>query len=331
MNEPTTPAFGVLMVHLGTPDAPTPAAVRRYLAEFLRDPRVIQLPRWLWYPFLYGVILRIRPPRLAKLYASVWQEGGSPLRVIAEQQRAELQSLLAGEGVDAYVQMAMSYGEPSVAHGLAALKREGVTRVLVLPMYPQYSATTTAAVFDAVARALKPEPDVPELRFIRDWRLEPDYIAALAESVGRHRAEHPFERLLISFHGIPQRYADAGDPYAMECRETALALSRALELGDDEWAISFQSRFGREPWLQPYTDQTLKQWAGEGVKRVAVLCPGFSADCLETLEEIAVQNREFFLHAGGEDFRYIPALNAEPAHMDMFRELIVRHTQGWAS
>lgn len=320
---------GVLLVHLGTPDAPTSAAVRRYLSEFLHDRRVVDLTRWLWCPILHGVILRIRPPRVAKLYAAVWRPEGSPLRAIAEQQRAELQSLLASEGSDIYLQIGMTYGQPSIADGIAALRREGIKRILIVPMYPQYSSSTTAAVFDAVARVMKAEHDVPELRFVRDWHDEPGYIDALAATVRRHRDQHPFDRLLMSFHGLPQRFVDRGDPYAEQCRTTAAKLAERLELSPGQWACSFQSRFGREPWLMPYTDELLKAWAEEGCKRVAVICPGFSADCLETLEEISVQNREFFLAAGGEEFHYIPALNTEPEHMKLLAALIERHTQGW--
>lgn len=321
--------FGVLMVHLGTPDAPTPAAVRRYLAEFLSDRRVIAAPRWLWWPVLHGVVLRIRPPRVAKLYASVWQEGGSPLRVIAEQLCTALQQTLGEAGGEVSVRVGMTYGEPSIANALAEFKRDGIGRVLVMPMYPQYSGTTTAAVFDGVARALAREPNLPELRFIRDWHEHPAYIQALADSVRREQAERPFERLLMSFHGIPKRYAEAGDPYPEECRATAAALADALGMRDDQWACSFQSRFGREEWLTPYTDKLLEQWARDGVKKVAVICPGFSVDCLETLEEIAVQNREFFQDAGGESLCYIPALNAELSHVRLLRDLVQTHSCGW--
>lgn len=325
----TNNKIGVLLVHLGTPDAPTPAAVRRYLREFLSDPRVIQTPRWLWWLILNGIILRIRPKPVAKLYASVWTEQGSPLRMLAERQAAALQQQFDACGVNARVALGMTYGNPSVVSGLLALRAEGVSRVLVVPMYPQYSATTTAAVFDAVARALKPCPSLPELRFVRDWHVDRDYIEALAQSVEAHRAERPFERLMMSFHGIPQRYADKGDPYPKQCHATAEALAKRLGLSDEQWICSFQSRFGREPWLMPYTDKTLEQWAQQGVKRIAVICPGFAVDCLETLEEIAEQNRELFEHAGGEALHYIAALNDRPAHIQLLSNMCQRQMLGW--
>ncbi|MBI2380126.1 MAG: ferrochelatase [Gammaproteobacteria bacterium] len=323
------PRFGIIMVHLGTPEAPTAAAVRAYLAEFLADPRVIDLPRAIWLPILYGLVLPFRPRRVARLYASVWQAGGSPLRVIAERQRDALDAALKAQGVPAEVALAMTYGRPGINQAWSEFKRKGIKRVLVLPMYPQYSATTTAAVFDALARALRREPALPELRFLGDWHAHPAYIAALAASVRRERAQRPFERLLMSFHGIPKRYVEQGDCYVAKCQATAAALAEALELKDGEWALSFQSRFGKAEWVQPYSDKLLAEWARAGVKRVAAICPGFSADCLETLEEIAVQNREGFEQAGGEVLRYIPALNDEPVHIALLAQLVRDNAGGW--
>ncbi len=311
---PSSARAGLLLVNLGSPDAPTPAALRRYLAEFLADPRVVEQPRWLWLPLLHGVILRVRPARSAAAYREIWTEEGSPLIAISRRQEAALREALADAGVE--VALAMRYGAPSVRDGLRALRQAGCERMLVLPLYPQYSATTTASVFDAVADELKQWRRVPALRFVDGYHAHPAYIAALAARIRAHRERHGRgERLLISFHGIPERYAKAGDPYPEQCAATARLLREALGLDEHEAPMSFQSRFGREPWLSPYTDETLQRLAGEGVRSVDVVCPGFAADCLETLEEIAMQNRDVFLAAGGEAFRYIPALNDDPAHV----------------
>ncbi|MDN5937468.1 MAG: ferrochelatase [Salinisphaera sp.] len=319
--------IGVLLVNLGTPDAPTTAAVRRYLAEFLSDPRVVEQPRWLWIPVLYGVILALRPRRSAAAYAKIWWQEGSPLLVIARRQAAALQRQLADR---AQVTLAMRYGQPSLPQGLDQLRAAGCNRILLLPLYPQYSATTTATGFDRVASILRGWRDQPALRTVVDYHAEPGYIQALAQSLRDYWAEHGrSERLLMSFHGIPQRYANAGDPYPDQCRATADALARALELNDEDWQCTFQSRFGREPWLQPYTDKTLQAWARAGVTTVDVVCPGFSADCLETLEEIAIANRALFHAGGGRDLRYIPALNDRDDHIAFLADLARRELGGW--
>ncbi len=318
---------GILLTNLGTPDAPDAASLRRYLKEFLSDPRVVEQPRWLWWPVLNLVILNIRPARSAAAYRSVWRDDGSPLMVYSLAQQSGLQQQLGGR---AHVVLAMRYGNPSIAAGLRELREKGCTRILVFPLYPQYSATTTASTFDAVAAELTRWRRLPGLRMIDGYHEHPAYIAALAASVKRHWAEHGRgERLLMSFHGIPQRYADSGDPYPGLCRATASLLAAALELGEDEWQLAFQSRFGREPWVAPYTDATLKAWGHAGVKRVDVICPGFSADCLETLEEIAVENRDYFIEAGGEDMRYIPALNGDEAHIQALAAIADEHLGGW--
>ncbi len=319
------------MTHLGTPQAPTPVAVRRYLAEFLSDPRVVDMPRAIWMPLLHGVILNVRPARSAALYRKIWTDEGSPLMVMAQRQARGLQARLdAGRPGAFCVRLAMRYGEPGVAEGLDALMREGCARVLVLPMYPQYSATTTASVFDAVAAALRAQRNMPELRFVRDYHDHPAYIAALAASVEEDfRAHGRPDVLLLSFHGIPRRHADAGDPYPDECRRTAQLLADRLGLDADAWMQTFQSRFGREEWLRPYTDETLRALPARGARRVAVVCPGFAADCLETLEEIAIQNREVFMAAGGEAYRYIPALNDRDDHLDALAALVRGHGAGW--
>lgn len=324
-------ALGVLLVNLGTPDAPETAAVRRYLAEFLADPRVVETPRWLWWLILNGVILRFRPSRSAKAYRSVWGEDGSPLLSIGRAQAAALQDELDRRLSGAvHVELAMRYGEPSIARGIDALVSKGARRLLVLSLYPQYSATTTAAVFDAVSVRLQQYRWMPELRFINEYWSEPGYIASLTASVREHWAAHGRkQRLVMSFHGVPKRYVRNGDPYYAQCRATASRLATALSLKEDEWQLVFQSRVGREEWLQPYCDKTMTSLPGEGVKSVDVICPGFAADCLETLEEIAEENREIFMRAGGEAFDYIPALNARADHISALADVTCRHAQGW--
>ena len=325
------PATGVLLVNLGTPAAPTAAAVRRYLAEFLSDPRVIETPRWLWWPILHGVTLRIRPARSARAYASIWTPQGSPLRVQSEALTAALRADLLRRGTPVKVALAMRYGEPALAPAIAALQAAGVRRLLVLPLYPQFSAASTGSAFDAVTRALTRLRWPPELRFVNDYHDDANYIDALATSVREYWREQGREqRLLLSFHGLPQRCVDAGDPYFDQCQTTARLLRERLDLGEEEMAVSFQSRVGREPWLQPYTDELLRRWPADDVRRVQVLCPGFAVDCLETLEEIALRYRETFLAAGGEHLDYIPALNDSAAHMRALHALIQRHALGWS-
>ena len=322
---------GVLLVNLGTPTAPTARSVRPYLAQFLGDRRVIDYPRWLWWPILHGVILRVRPKRSAHAYARIWDERGSPLRYLSEALASALQTGLDRQQPGTLrVALAMRYGEPSVAQAIARLQREGVRRLLVLPLYPQYSATSTGSVIDAVADALKLLRWPPELRIVNDYHDDPGHIEALAQSVERWwGANGRGEKLLLSFHGIPERYVRLGDPYADQCRRTAQLLRERLQLGEDDLLVSFQSRVGRERWLQPYTDATVRRLAAEGVKRLDVACPGFAVDCLETLEEIAMQNRDFFIAAGGESLRYIPALNDSAEQVASLAALVHRHLGGW--
>ncbi len=322
-------AVGVLLLNLGTPDAPTPGAVRRYLAEFLWDPRVVEVPRPLWWLLLHGVILRTRPRRSAAAYRQVWDEReGSPLLSISRRQAGLLRERLAAAGVR--VELAMRYGNPSVADGLQRLRAAEVQRLLVLPLYPQYSATTTASTFDAVTSALRRWRAIPELRMVNGYHDDPLYIAALAQSVRDFWDDHGRpERLLLSFHGIPLEYAQKGDPYAGQCHTTARLLAEELRLRDGEWGLSFQSRLGRQEWLRPYTDETLEAWGRAGIGTVHTLCPGFAADCLETLEEIAVENREIFRRAGGGEYLYIPALNDRADHLDLLLGLVRRHSCGW--
>jgi len=323
--------LGVLLVNLGTPDSPSTRDVRRYLKEFLWDPRVVEVPRPIWWLALNLVILNTRPRRSAKAYQKVWTDEGSPLMVISQRQHAALQASLdqALPG-PVKVALAMRYGNPSIKQGLAELRDAGARRVLVLPLYPQYSATTTASIFDAVSSELQGWRWLPELRFINHYHDDPAYITALADTVREHWASNgQAEKLVMSFHGIPREYFEAGDPYFCECQKTGRLLAEALALSDDQWQLTFQSRLGPKEWLRPYTDQTLEELAKGGTSSVDVLCPGFSADCLETLEEIAMENREVFLSAGGEQYRYIPCLNDRPDHIAQLTRLVERHVQGW--
>lgn len=321
----------VLLVNLGTPDAPTPSAVRRYLDEFLSDPRVIEKPRWLWQPILKLVILNLRPRRSAHAYARIWTDQGSPLLVHSQALADALdRELKNGSAGPVSVRLAMTYGAPALRDAVAALNADGVRRLIVLPLYPQYSATSTGAALDALADALKTLRWPPELRTIGEYHDEPAHIDALAQSVRTHWERHGrAERLLLSFHGIPQSYVDAGDPYLTQCRATAALLAQRLALSRDECIVAFQSRVGREEWLKPYTDATLRELAASGVGAVQVLCPGFAVDCLETLEEIALENRALFLGAGGKRYEYIAALNDERAQVAALAALIRRHAHGW--
>ena len=322
---------GVLVTNLGTPDAPTASAVRRYLAEFLADPRVIDLPAWLWRPILHGVVLRIRPARSARAYASIWTAEGSPLlvnsRAIADALRARWDSMHPDRVA---VALGMRYGGPSIAEALTLLRDAGATRIVVLPLYPQYSGSTGGSTFDAVGRALAGWRRVAELHFIDHYHDDSAYIEALAASVdAAWRDGGRPDRLLFSFHGLPRRFLDAGDPYHCECRKTARLVADRLNLAPQEWLVAFQSRVGREEWLRPYTDETLIEWGSEHLQRVDVLCPGFSADCLETLEEIAIRGSETFVEAGGGKLRYIPALNAGEAHVAALGSLVERAVPDW--
>jgi ferrochelatase len=312
----STADTAVLLVNLGTPDAPTARAVRRYLAQFLMDPRVVQLPRWLWAPLLHGVILPLRSRRVARKYAGIWMEGGSPLAVHTRNLTRAVQARLP----NLRVVHAMRYGGPSIQDVFAALRRDRVGRVVVLPLYPQYSTTTTASVDDVVRRAR----NMPT-HSIADYHLDPAWIAAIADSIRTHWAEHGRgDRLVFSFHGLPQRVVDNGDPYAVQCAASVAAIAANLELKPSDYVLTFQSRFGKERWLEPATITTLEALAREGVKRVDVVCPGFAVDCLETLEEIADLNAEAFRHAGGHALRYIPCLNDAPAHADALAALAER-------
>ena len=324
-------ATGILLVNLGTPDAPTPAALRRYLAEFLWDRRVVELPRPLWWLILHGAILPFRPARSASKYQKIWTVEGSPLLAISQRQTEALATQLA-ECCAGPVQVAlgMRYGQPSIATALRQLRAAGVCRLLVLPLYPQYAAATTASAFDAIAAELQTWRWLPELRLITHYHDDAGYLTALATQLRAARADAPpDERLLFSFHGLPRRNLLAGDPYYCQCQKTARLLAEHLALPPESWAVAFQSRFGRAEWLQPYTSALLADWAKAGVKTVAVVCPGFAADCLETLEEIALENRQIFLDAGGQHYRYLPALNDTPVHIEALVALLRRHGADW--
>jgi ferrochelatase len=325
------PEVAVLLANLGTPDAPTPAAVTRYLRQFLSDPRVIEIPQLIWAIILNGIVIPLRRQRVAHAYASIWSEGDSPMRHILKQQCKKLEQRLAGQFGKCRVSVhpVMSYGQPSIPDTLDALKARGVEHLVVIPMFPQYSATSSAPVYDAVGRWLNSQRNLPSISILKDYFAHPAYISALAQTVKRYQAEHGVpDKLLMSFHGIPQPYADKGDPYPKRCRCTAAHLAQALGLRDDQWQISFQSRFGKQEWVKPYTDVTLDAWAKQGVKSVQVISPAFSADCLETLEELAVENRDAFLAAGGQSYAYIPALNVDAAHLDLIEALAKPLVQG---
>ena len=325
-----TPRTAVLYCNLGTPESPSTADVRRFLAEFLSDQRVVEIPRLLWLLILHGIILRFRPAKSAAKYASIWTPEGSPLKIWTSRQAAKLQEWLQAQGHQVLVRYAMRYGSQAMATELDALKAQGVTRVLIVPAYPQYSATTTASLFDAVYTWAAKVRNLPELRFVNHYHDHPHYIAALANSVQRHWQQHGRpDQLVMSFHGVPERTLHLGDPYHCECFKTARLLAEALGLSKAEYKVTFQSRLGRAKWLEPYTEPTLIALAQSGVKRVDVMCPGFSSDCLETLEEINMEAREAFLHAGGEAFHYIACLNDDPEFVAALGEVAQQHLAGW--
>lgn len=321
----------VLLVNLGTPDAPTPSALRRYLKQFLWDPRVVEIPRALWWLILNGIILNLRPAKSAAKYAQIWLKEGSPLRVHTERQANLLKGLLGQRGhTKVEVAYAMRYGNPSIASVLDTLKKTGVERALILPLYPQYAASSTASVMDDVADWIKATRNPPELRFTKQYPDHPGYIAALANSVKEHWAANGrSERLVMSFHGLPQRSLALGDPYFCLCQKTGRLLAETLGLAKEDYLITFQSRFGKAKWLEPYTQATLEKLAREGVSRLDVICPGFVADCLETLEEIAMECKDAFIAAGGKTFFYIPCLNERADWIAALGDIATTHMAGW--
>ena len=323
------PKTAVLLVNLGTPTAPTAPALRRYLAQFLSDPRLIEIPRPVWWLILHGIVLRLRPKKSAQKYAKIWTPEGSPLAAHTARQAKLLRGAL-GSDPGIRVAHAMRYGEPAIGATLDSLKAEGARRILVLPLYPQYAASSSASVFDAVASWMQRTRNLPELRFVRSYFDHPGYIAALAASVSEYWAKHGRPaKLLMSFHGVPSYTLDRGDPYHCECQATARLLAQALGLPDSQWQIAFQSRFGRAEWLKPYTQQTLVDLARQGVGRVDVICPGFAGDCLETLEEIDMEVRAAFLAAGGGEFHYIPCLNERDDWIAALAAIARSHLGDW--
>jgi ferrochelatase len=316
---------GIILVNLGTPSEATPAGVRAFLQAFLMDKRVVGIPHLLWWPILNGIVLPLRCKRVAEAYQKIWLEQGSPLLVYSQQQQKALQALL---GETAVVELAMTYGQPSLQDAWARLKAQGITRVLLLPMYPQYSSTTSACVSDAWFQIIAKEHQVPAYTFIDQHYRHASYISALVDSIRREGfLTHPDDLLLFSFHGIPEQYALRGDPYPQQCQETAKLVAEVLGLSANQWHLSFQSRFGKQKWIGPYTDTLLREFPAQGNRRIYVVCPAFSVDCLETLEEIAVAGKETFMHAGGSFFRYIPALNAAPQYIQTLAALC----QQWLS
>jgi len=321
---------GILMVNLGTPEAPTAKALRPYLKQFLGDPRVVEVPRPIWWLILNGIILPFRAPKSAKAYAEVWTEEGSPLLVNNRRLAEKLAGNLSQDRPEIKLELAMSYGKPSIPDALDRLQAANVQRLLVLPMYPQYSATTTASVFDQVTGWMQNQRWFPELRFINDFYRQESWQDAIVNSIRTFQSAHGKpDKLLFSFHGIPKRNLLAGDPYHCQCKFSARHIAMRLGLSDEEWMVTFQSRLGKAEWLKPYTDKTLEELGHSGVKNLQVVCPGFSIDCLETLEEIAMEGKEEFIEAGGEDLKYIPCLNDSDEHVAVLRELCLNHGQGW--
>lgn len=321
---------GVLLINLGTPDAPDAPALRRYLKEFLSDPRVVEIPKFIWWPILNFIILNVRPKKSAVKYESIWMKEGSPLRVHTERQTAMVGSLLKERGLDVHVAYAMRYGTPSIASVMESMRAQGLRRLLVVPMYPQYSSSTTATAFDVVLNEVGRMRNQPDLRLVRSFHDYDPYIAALAAQVERHWASHGRgDLLLFSFHGVPKFSLLKGDPYHCECHKTARLIAEKLGLSPSQWRLSFQSRFGKAEWLKPYTSEVLESLPAQGVKTLDVMCPGFPADCLETLEEIAMEGKEEFLHAGGQDYRYISCVNDDEHAMHALADLVQMNLLGW--
>ncbi len=330
-NHKQTEKIGVLLVNLGTPAAPTAKALKPYLKQFLSDPRVVEIPRLIWWCILHLIILRIRPKRSAEAYASVWTDEGSPLEVHTRRQARLLQDRYAGRhGKQILVDWAMRYGSPSITEKVQAFQEKGVRKLVVLPLYPQYSGATTGSTFDALAEDFTQRRWLPDLRFVSCYHDFSLYIEALAGSIEEHWQTHGrAERLVMSYHGVPLRYLHQGDPYHCHCLKTSRLLAERLGLSSDEYITTFQSRFGKAEWLKPYTDATMKALPGQGVKSVQVVCPGFAADCLETIEEIGDENKGYFLAAGGERFEYIPALNTRDEHIFALEKLVDQQLAGW--
>ena len=325
-----TGKVGVLMVNLGTPQEPTAPAIRRYLREFLSDPRVIEIPKFVWWPILNGPILLTRPKKLVHRYEGIWMEGGSPLLVYTQRQAAGVSERLKARGHEVDVAVGMRYGQPSIRSAMLQLRDAGCEHILTVPLYPQYSSSTTGTVVDEVTRVASHLRNQPAMRFIKRFHVDPLYINPLADKIGAHWAEHGKpQKLVMSFHGLPQRCTKIGDPYCRDSYETAAALAARLDLSDDDYQVTFQSRFGPAAWLQPYTEPTMEEMAKSGTTKVDVVCPGFVSDCLETLEEISIEVRETFMNAGGERFNYIPCLNDDGPWLETLTDLVERELSGW--
>jgi len=324
---PKNSKVGVLLVNLGTPDHPDAPSIRRFLREFLADHRVVEIPRILWMLILHLFVLPFRPPKLVKAYQSIWTDDGAPLISIAYKQQKKLEKLLPQDNnIEYFFATAMRYGNPSIRSALDELKSNHIDKLLVLPLYAQYSGSTTASIFDEVTNVLQTWRNIPEFRFIKDYYNHPLYIEALADSVSKDRNG---SHLVMSFHGIPIDYCEKGDPYNKHCEQTALLLAQALELTEDQWTMCYQSLFGKAEWLKPYTNVTLSKMPERGIDNIDIICPGFSNDCLETLEEIEIENRNVFIEAGGKNYHYIPALNDSDKHIQLMIELIKNHSLGW--
>ncbi|HTM64615.1 MAG TPA: ferrochelatase [Gammaproteobacteria bacterium] len=314
---------GIIITNTGTPDAPTTAAVRRYLREFLSDKRVVKIPRLIWLPILYLFILTLRPRKSAALYQKIWAANDSPMRLIMQSIRDKLQQKCSETNPELYVEFGMNYGRPSIPEALTKLRSKNIDKLIVIPLFPQYSNSTTASSYDRLQQDLKTWPSLPSLNFIREYSSNHLYISALAESVREFWRKHgTSEHLLISFHGLPKRFAEAGDPYPLQCEQTAQLLADALQLAADKWTLCYQSQFGYDKWLQPSTQVLFKQLPKQGIYNIDVICPGFSADCLETLEEIAIRGKNDFIASGGRNLRLIPSLNDNTQHIDILNSLI---------
>ena len=325
------PKLGVLITNLGTPERAEKKDVRRFLREFLSDPRVVEIPRLVWLPILYGIILNVRPARSAAAYRKIWTDSGSPLMLHTQDQAKGLQQVLAAHhGEDIVVDYAMRYGQPSLPSVLQRMQEQGVDRLVVLPLYPHYSCATTGSTFDAIAADFRQRRWIPDFQFIGSYHDHPEFIKAMANSIRRFRDQHgSADKLVFSYHGEPKRYLDQGDPYHCQCLKTTRLIAQELGLAKDSYISTFQSRFGKAEWLRPYTDETLEQLPKEGTESVQVICPGFSADCLETLEEIAMENRDVFIEAGGKDFNYIPCLNSDADHIAALAAIVEERLACW--
>ena len=322
--------IGVLITNLGTPDAPNRKELKVYLNQFLSDPRVIELPKILWQILLKLVILQVRPSKSAEAYKQIWTDNGSPLLDIANRQLSKIQSSFSSKSENIVFEVGMRYGNPSIPNALLKLQKKQVRRLLVLPMYPQYCAATTGSTFDEVTNILQKWRWIPEMRFINQYFEEKNYIEALSNSINTFwKNNQKPQKIIFSYHGIPKRYLTNGDPYHCFCLKTTRLVKERMGLSDDEIMTTFQSRFGREEWLKPYTSETLKELPKQGIKNIHIISPGFSSDCLETLEELEEENKEYFMESGGESYNYIPCLNDNEDHIDVFVNLIKKHIQGW--